>query len=87
MHVLKGNVHQKRARVARRKLFCLAALLEIEAIAELRISGTSRGAFCLFHIFAGLRLKVVSPGHFPVLGKWIFIYGANMSWQLFLLVN
>lgn len=87
MHVLKGNVHQKRARVARRKLFCLAALLEIEAIAELKISGTSRGAFCLFHIFAGPRLKVVSPGHFPVLGKWIFIYGANMSWQLFLLVN
>lgn len=45
MHMLKRNVHQKRTRVGRTKLFCQVTLLEIEAIAELKISGTSGGAF------------------------------------------
>lgn len=48
MNVLKGNVHQKETRRGRRKLFCQVTLLEIDAIAELKISGTSGGAFHLF---------------------------------------
>lgn len=43
MHVLKGNVRRKRT-----KLFSEVKLLEREAIAELKISGTSGGAFHLF---------------------------------------
>lgn len=51
MNVLKGNVHQKRTRGGRRKLFCQATLLEIEAIAELKISGSSGVLFIYFNIF------------------------------------
>lgn len=48
MHVLKGNVPQKRTKAGRRKLFRQVKLLEREAIAEPKISGTSGGAFHLF---------------------------------------
>lgn len=69
MNVLEGNVHQKRMRGGRRKLFCQVTLLEIEATAELKTSGTSGVLFIYFNIFSGLRLKVLSPGQFPVLEK------------------
>lgn len=51
MHVLKENVRQKKARAGRRKLSCQVTLLEIKAIAELKLSGISGGLCIYFHRF------------------------------------
>lgn len=61
MLVLKGNVHQKGTRVGRRELFCHVTLLEIEAIAELRISGTSGDAFHLFSCIFWSKTELLQP--------------------------
>lgn len=53
IHVLKGNVHQKKARAGRRKLSYQVTLLDIKATCELKLSGTSGGLCIYLHRFLG----------------------------------
>lgn len=84
VHVMKRNVHLKKARAGRRKLSCQVTLLDIKAMAALKRSDNSGGLCINFHRFFWVRLKVFSSGHSPVLGKQVFICGANLSRQNFL---
>jgi len=48
MLLLKGNVRQNKARAGRRKMSFQVTLLEIKAIADLKLSGIRAGVICIY---------------------------------------